>query len=45
MKRTDLSNKTREELIVMNANYAKVVCTLCVILIMFMVMSYALLVR
>ena len=44
MKRTDLSNKTREELIVMNANYSKMVCMLCVMLIVFMVLSYLLLI-
>lgn len=44
MKRTDLSNKTREELIVMNANYSKMVCMLCVMLIAFMVLTYVLLI-
>jgi hypothetical protein len=44
MKRTDLSNKTREELIVMNANHSKMVCMLCVMLIAFMVLSYVLLI-
>ena len=44
MERKDLSSKTREELIVMNANYSKMVCMLCVMLIAFMVLSYVLLI-
>ena len=44
MKKNDLSIKKREELIAINANYAKVVCQLCIMLIVFMITTFLLLV-
>ena len=44
MKKNELTNKTREEILVMNSNQSKVICNLCIMLIVFMIASFLLLV-
>ena len=44
MKKNELSNKTREDLIAINEKYSKVICELCIMLIVLMIASFLLLV-